>query len=385
MASSQIDVEHKSPTQDTSNTPSLGETRGDQDPQGARVTDPSRPAPPNHHESEDTPKADKRRFLPLGKKSESEKSLQNQIDLNAAPIPTSFARPTSAPYDARGSPPSPQQIPSSHPYQSYSPNRPYQSSSPTQPSPASSQIFERSVQDDALPVSTSPAIPAHIQTENHIPPVLEASSLAITNDHLNPDEVEIVTHAGHQPASVTVTGTGTSTSEPLTQTITEDVMLQPEHSNEDGTSTYGSLDTTDVRRLSFISFADVVHSEHAEQTSNSHDPLHLAGLSSMSPIINRSPSPIRAPVSPLGPGGSPPTTSGAPSLRGVRDLSPAGHGSFRGPGSPASAGSPTHGELTIETMRQALRKTASGDMSSHRSAPSSAVGGEDGSAEHPFR
>ena len=78
------------------------------------------------------------------------------------------------------------------------------SSSPGLHSPASSQIFERNVQEP----EPSPAIPAHIQTEDHIPAALDASSLAITDDHLNPDEVEIVMHAAHQPAAaVSLDGT----------------------------------------------------------------------------------------------------------------------------------------------------------------------------------
>ena len=79
-----------------------------------------------------------------------------------------------------------------------SPNRRInRSSSPGLHSPASSQIFERNVQEP----EPSPAIPAHIKTEDHIPAALDASSLAITDDHLNPDEVEIVMHAAHQPAA----------------------------------------------------------------------------------------------------------------------------------------------------------------------------------------
>jgi hypothetical protein len=71
-------------------------------------------------------------------------------------------------------------------------------------SPASSQIFERNVQEP----EPSPAIPAHIKTEDHIPAALDASSLAITDDHLNPDEVEIVMHVAHQPAAaVSLDGT----------------------------------------------------------------------------------------------------------------------------------------------------------------------------------
>lgn len=46
-----------------------------------------------------------------------------------------------------------------------SPSRRVRSSSPGLHSPASSQIFERNVQEP----ESSPAIPAHIQTEDHIP------------------------------------------------------------------------------------------------------------------------------------------------------------------------------------------------------------------------
>ncbi|KAK9561444.1 hypothetical protein V6000_004333 [Aspergillus fumigatus] len=69
-----------------------------------------------------------------------------------------------------------------------------------------SSIFERDVQKDLLSVHTSPSIPSHISMENHIPPVLEASSVAITDDRLSPDTVEIVTHNVHQSATAGVCG-----------------------------------------------------------------------------------------------------------------------------------------------------------------------------------
>jgi len=218
----------------------------------------------------------------------------------------------------------------------------------------------------------SPAIPAHIQTEDHIPPVLEASSLAITDDHLNPDEVEIVMHSAHQPASASVVGGGMG-----------DSLHSPVHDEfsghldaDDSASNYGSLDTTDVRRLSFISFADVVQAEHAE---SNRDATHLMSLSSTA--TNRSPSPVRSPASSHGFSISPPT-SGAASVKGL-DLSSKG----RVPGSPTMAqgaqSPPLGGELTIETMRQALRKTGSGDLSGARSQPMSAVSLEDSTSDIP--
>ncbi len=44
------------------------------------------------------------------------------------------------------------------------------------------------------------------------------------------------------------------------------------------------------------------------------------------------------------------------------------------------------GELNIETMAQALRKTGSGDLSGIRSQPLSAVGNDDGTfVDRPFK
>jgi hypothetical protein len=224
-------------------------------------------------------------------------------------------------------------------------------------------------------VPNSPAIPSHIQTENHIPPVLDASSEAITNNTLNPDSVEIVMHYSHQPAAVTVTGVGSS--ESTAGTWADDLIAHPD--KDDAASNYGALDSADVRRLSFISFADVVQSEHAEH-AGSRDSIYVAGLISMSSAaINRSPSPVRSPVSSQGFGTSPPTSKSA-SVKGV-ELSP----SRKPLGSPASTHAPTNGgELTIETMSQALRRTGSGDLSGGRSQPMSPAS-PDGLSDRSFR
>lgn len=331
-------------------------------------------------------KSGKRRFWGLGKKKEEDKSRKKTeagtaSGALAAMAPNSTVRPASplrSPITMKMAS-SPQRV--THPYGTpSSPGRHLYSSSPRLHSPASSQIFERDVQEDGLVAQASPAIPAHITTENHIPPVLEASSLAITDDQLDPDNVEIVMHSAHQPAAMTVTGTGTS--EAAGTSWPDDLVAHPD--NEDAASNYGALDANDVRRLSFISFADVVHSEHAEH-GTTRDSAHIASLSSSAAPLssrNRSPSPMRSPVSSHGLGGSPPT-SGSASFQGL-ETSPSRGG--RGPGSPLFAHSPpTGGELTIETMRQALRKTGSGDLSGARSQPMSAVGGDDGAPEHSFR
>ncbi|KAI1105124.1 hypothetical protein F4804DRAFT_331652 [Jackrogersella minutella] len=249
------------------------------------------------------------------------------------------------------------------------------SSSPRLSSPAGSQIFERDVQESAVIIPNSPAIPSHIQTENYIPPVLDASSEAITDNHLNPDSVEIVTHNAHQPASVTVTGA--SAFETVSSSSwAEDLAAFAADDREEAASNYGSLDSADVRRLSFISFADVVQAEQTAPPPNgSRDSMHLAGLTSLSSSrgVGRSPSPIRSPVSSQGPETSPPNSASG-SIKGLSMPSPA-----RKPlGSPASAAEHSlsvNADLNIETMSQALRRTGSTDLSVARSHPVSPVEG----------
>ncbi|MCJ1254036.1 hypothetical protein MMC24_001850 [Lignoscripta atroalba] len=337
---------------------------------------------------EEDSKSGKRRFWGLGKKIGDDKLKKKREAVSTSSVsktlpPTAAISPNSSiqsPGTTFASSP-PQHA--SLPYGVPSSPRHVSSPSPRLSSPASSQIFERNVQEDGLYTSASPAIPAHITTENHIPPVLDASSVAITDDHLNPDNVEIVMHSAHQPAAVTVTGAGSS--EAAGTSWPDDLVAHPD--NDDAASNYGALDSNDVRRLSFISFADVVHAEHAEHAehSNNRDSVHLSGIPNMAPLPpgNRSPSPVRAPTNPYGMGGSP-SMSASPSFRGL-ETSPNRGG--RAPGSPRAVGHspPTGGELTIETMRQALRKTGSGDLSGARSQPISAAGGDDGTAEQIFK
>ncbi|KAK7397922.1 hypothetical protein QQX98_012707 [Neonectria punicea] len=244
--------------------------------------------------------------------------------------------------------------------------------SPRLSSPATSQIFERDVQESSALSPNSPAIPTHIQTEDHIPSVLDDASEAITNQKLDPDTVEIVTHSSHQPAAVTINQGDQPASEwaaELASFADRDIV------SADNASNYGSLDSADVRRLSFISFADVVQAEHGSHSAvpGSRDSIHMAGLTSFPAALNRSPSPIRSPVSSQGPETSPPTSNPG-SMKGL-ELSPP-----RKPlGSPTSM---THlnisvpgGDLNIETMSQALRRTGSADLSNVRSIPTSPIEG----------
>ncbi|KAM0555134.1 hypothetical protein ACHAPJ_006485 [Fusarium lateritium] len=252
--------------------------------------------------------------------------------------------------------------------------------SPRLSSPATSQIFERDVQDSSVLMPNSPAIPTHIQTENYIPPVLDDASEAITNEKLDPDTVEIVTHTSHQPAAVTVTGTnnGVPSYDPSASEWAAELasFADREAVLTDNASNYGSLDSSDVRRLSFISFADVVQAEHNPPAgvASSRDSIHLAGLTSLPPAaVNRSPSPIRSPVSSQGPETSPPTSNPG-SMKGI-ELSP----TRRPLGSPTSTNNlklnASGGDLNIETMSQALRRTGSSDLSNVRSGPTSPIEG----------
>lgn len=268
-----------------------------------------------------------------------------------------------------------------------SPSRVLSSPSPRLSSPAGSQIFERDVQEAAL-IPNSPAIPSHIITEDHVPPVLNASSEAITDDHLDPDSVEIITHANHQPAAVAVNVTGipdhmsNSWQDDLAASLAS-ADFRPVADQTDSGSNYGSLDSADVRRLSFISFADVVQAEHQGHAglAGSRESIRLAGLTSLSSMGNldhRSPSPIRSPVSSTtgGAGTSPPNSKSA-SLRGI-ETSP----SRKPLGSPVSTNlsmSPPmgclgiHGDVNVETMTQALKKTGSGDLGGAKSHPTSPI------------
>jgi hypothetical protein len=336
------------------------------------------PAAPQAHESKPAEEETgllakgKRKLLGLGKKKEGEQQESVEPAANTttnapAPVPSLLPSPplTTSPGERRASPRgSPRVYPAGI---AVSPNRRVRSASPGLHSPASSQIFERNVQEP----EESSAIPAHIKTEDYIPAALDASSIAITDDHLNPDEVEIIMHSAHQPASAAVAG-GVGDSVHSPSLVHEDTTSSyADLADAASNSNYASLDTTDPRRLSFISFADVVQAEHAETDRET------VQFMSLSETANRSPSPVRSPASSHGFSASPPR-SGATSERGVGALTP-GSPPAHGTQSPPLAG----GELQIETMRQALRRTGSGDLSGARSQPLSAVSLDESAADRP--
>lgn len=361
----------------------------------------------------------------LGKKKDSKKPAMEAQPV-AAVLPQSQAavRPPSPlksqqPPDLKSTSQSIPLSPARHPYQqtiaAQSPSR-LRSSSPRLHSPASSEIFERNVQEP-IPMSglggeLDPAhIPAHVITEDQIPPALEASAQAITNDQLNPDEVEIVTSSTHLPASSVLEGSAshadlTQLNSPTLPSLRHEQSQDSEPASsmhasgivpsleDDGASSYGQLDPNDVRRLSFISFKDIVQSEHQQMAHSSlgeigsRDSLHIANALPPTSIGERAASPLRSPRSPTSThshslsGGlaTPPPGVNINAVGGVSNPEQSPARSI-GLGSPGSQ----HGELTIETMRQALRKTASGDLSGVRSAGMSPVSDEHFSVRDPPR
>ena len=237
------------------------------------------------------------------------------------------------------------------------------SSSPRHLSPATSQIFERDVQESTIAPNLSDAIPAHIQTEDHIPAVLEASSLAITDKRLDPSDVEIVMHAAHQPASVNVAAATESQQQPTGFTPHSELGLgapqQDQYMPDEANPNYGTVDPLDPRRLSFISWSDVVNAEHENMHhGNSNAPSLSGGLGARSPspaLGGRSPPPHHA------------SHSGyAGSMLGTLEAGAAG--ARRGSASIASPHAQTHGDLTIETMQHALEQplTAVSAVEGHR-------------------
>ncbi|KAK5133771.1 hypothetical protein LTR08_007421 [Meristemomyces frigidus] len=236
-------------------------------------------------------------------------------------------------------------------------------------------------------------IPSHVMTEDHIPAALEATVEAITSEDLNADEVEIVTSSAHQTAAASVLESSASHAD-LSQLQTSSLqrhkseevevpasMHQSGHigTEDEGASSYGQLDPNDVRRVSFISFADVVHSEHHQQQQmgthlgdvGSRDSLHMPSHRPSIPgsAPDRTTSPLRSPRSP--------SSSYSHSMSGGITTPPPGLNFQASEQSPPRTGSGVgggqHGELQIETMRQAVRKTASGDLSGARIAGMSPI------------
>lgn len=302
------------------------------------------PQAPVANTQESAEKSRKRDFFKFGKKEDDKRKTRSSVESGVVDTGVGSSGLRS------GSPLAPSS-PSKSPYALPASPRHIRSASPRTHSPASSMIFERNVQEEVTAPQPSPAIPSHMITEHHIPPALDATTEAITDRRLNPDKVEIVTHTVHQPAASVIAD---SLEQPHSPLHTEDSHVGHTSSSllrhdSDNVSNYASLDAVDVRRLSFISFADVVQAEH-DLGDQRRDSTQLMGHSHNIP---RSPSPLRSPVSSNLAGTSPPTS-----------LSPSMH--------ETSPHRSTLGELNIETMRQALRKTGSADLSTFKAVSGAA-------------
>ncbi|KAF3922366.1 hypothetical protein AA313_de0201975 [Arthrobotrys entomopaga] len=232
----------------------------------------------------------------------------------------------------------------------------------TSPRLSTSSIFERNVQDPSLPPG-SPSIPSHFSTENHIPAVLEATSLTITDSSVDPDRVEIVSSTSHH--TVLPHHHPESYSNPWAE--------DSAHSGDEsiGHGYTSSLASADKRRLSFISFADVVQAENEQagcsstnlessQTSQQQPPppppplqMQIQQSQQSAPSL-RSNSPLRTP--PHLPHSPPGTGLGLSDFSMEKDMSIPDRQS--GTGSAAA----THGEVTVQTLSQALRKHGSTDF-----------------------
>lgn len=289
--------------------------------------------------------------------------------------PSDKARFTPAPIATNTSNLKPLSPPLSHPSSPTSPIRSISPPSPTIParqfalggSPArisasSTQIFERNVQEAhaisaAVASNGAPAtvqkIPAHIATENHIPAVLEASSIAITDGSIDPDSVEIAVMTSHQSVSSQASNSlhphKDSHGDEHTGATT---AVHPPSTSHSQHSQHSSSAIQDKRRLSFISFSDIVQAEQADlldSTILSPNPstnvnpgfpaatvIDQVGISGITEtlLVRRSPSPRYG-------ASSPPRTS-AGLLPGVGQQQQEG--------------------VVVETLGQSIRKTGSGDL-----------------------
>lgn len=180
-----------------------------------------------------------------------------------------------------------------------SPDLRHYASQSSLPSPASSQIFERSVQDplplagadpatssypqvapDGTPMATLPnAIPTHMMTEDHIPAALDASSIAITQKGLDTDDVSVVTSKGHLPA---VEAVASSLDIPLTST-TSTGGLRHSPSTEAFNSARRSSQTSPVGSVG--ASPTIMRAEHSSPTMAPTQPLapNVSSTSSSSP------------------------------------------------------------------------------------------------------
>ncbi|KAK9240378.1 hypothetical protein V1525DRAFT_228807 [Lipomyces kononenkoae] len=149
---------------------------------------------------------------------------------------------------------------------------PIATSPPRVSSPASSMIFERHVQD---PVLTPSGVPSHHHSENLIPPVLAASCEALTDESVDPDEVEVVSITRPYSNSIHRTNSALSLAS-IASSVPSLPPMSPKSSSSAALSTGpapAAANTT--HRLSFYTYADVVHDAMAPTDEQLPSPLEL--------------------------------------------------------------------------------------------------------------
>lgn len=217
--------------------------------------------------------------------------------------------------------------------------------------------------------------------------MLDQSVEVITDSRVNPEDVEVVMHKDHVPAAAVAEAAvagGMSDSGFLSAPQSE--MGDASHSSfpsiaahlaptpEDNTSNtssqvpyYGTVNPSDPRRLSFISYADIMHAQHPESALHPLSQVSTPGYRSQSPARAASPQvPTTNKATSLGvaghefgtPGRRSSVASGLGAGYGRRGS--VGLGSLHGAGTASpnvEAGLPhgeTRGEIVVESMRDAM-------------------------------
>ncbi|KAG5367737.1 hypothetical protein CJU90_4043 [Yarrowia sp. C11] len=181
-------------------------------------------------------------------------------------------------------------------------------------SPASSMIFERNVQEFSVAATSAGASSSkiwnnhdntHYHGEDRVAPVLDASTEAIINSKVGPEDIDVISL--RRPSSIRARspteaslnslwspGSPTMLQDPSTggpRTRNNSMSVHPlTASHTGGSLSPDKLNGGDGRQvLSFCSFADVVHTENEETTASSD---RLGRFDSRSQSALRSPSPL---------------------------------------------------------------------------------------------
>ncbi|KAK9377064.1 uncharacterized protein V1513DRAFT_166261 [Lipomyces chichibuensis] len=142
-------------------------------------------------------------------------------------------------------------------------------SSPRVSSPDSSMIFERQVQDPVLTVS---GVPSHHHSENLIPPVLAASCEALTDESVDPEDVEVVSVARPYSNSIHRTNSAVSLAS-IASSAPSFQAVSPKSSSSTAPSTAPPpTSSSSTHRLSFYTYADVVHDAMTSTDEKLHSP-----------------------------------------------------------------------------------------------------------------